>query len=51
MRKLIFVSRLCTDTFLGHLKTYLFDCTGVGGYSYVFGDAHNILPDAKIIFF
>jgi len=24
---------LCTDTFLGHLKTYLFVCTGVGSAS------------------
>ena len=25
--------RLCTDTFLGHFKTYLFVCTGVGSAS------------------
>jgi len=25
--------RLCTDTFLGYLKTYLFVCTGVGSAS------------------
>src|SRR6218665_428671 len=25
--------RLCTDTFLRHLKTYLFACTGVGSAS------------------
>jgi len=25
--------RLCTDTFLGHLKTYLFVRTGVGSAS------------------
>jgi len=25
--------RLCTDTFLGHLKTFLFVCTGVGSAS------------------
>jgi len=25
--------RLCTNTFLGHLKTYLFVHTGVGGAS------------------